>query len=121
MSTTVTGLPALMIGIGFLVVFAAPVWLAARLVGARRPTLGRAILALVLGFAGSFASLLFTGPAVFVLAPLSFLLSFRYVLGTSFLGAIALAVLAAAGYGAMVHFIGGGMMFSNPSPPVIST
>lgn len=121
MTTTITGLPALMIWIGFLVVFSAPVWLAARLVGAARPTLGRSMLALLVGMAGAFASLFFAGPAVFLLAPLAFLLSFRYVLGTSFLGAIALALLAAAGYAAMVHFIGSGFTLSNPANPPIST
>jgi hypothetical protein len=107
MITTVTGLPAIIIWVGFLVVFSAPVWLAARMVGARHPTLVRSICALVLGLIGAIVCLALTGWAAFVLAPLSFLLAFRFLLGTSFFGAIALALLAAAGYAAMIYFTGG--------------
>jgi hypothetical protein len=42
-----SGLPALAIQIGFIVVFSAPVWLAARIVGAEHPTLIRAALSLL--------------------------------------------------------------------------
>jgi hypothetical protein len=35
------------------------------------------------------------------------LLSFKYILGTSFLGSVALAILAGLGYAAMGYFIGG--------------
>jgi hypothetical protein len=48
------------------------------------------------------------GIPALLLAPLAFLLAFKYVLGTSFLGAIGLAVVALLGYVAMVHFIGSG-------------
>jgi hypothetical protein len=48
----------------------------------------------------------------FILIPLSFLLAFKYVLGTSFLGAIGLAIVAILGYVAMVHFLGSGFDFS---------
>jgi hypothetical protein len=43
-----------------------------------------------------------------LLAPLAFLLSFKFVLGTSFLGSVLLPIVAIAGYAAMVHFIGSG-------------
>jgi hypothetical protein len=126
MNITVTGFPAIVIWVGFLVVVAAPVWLAARMVGAARPTLLRSILALMLGLAGAIASVALTGPVALVLVPLSFLLSFRFVLGTSFLGAIALAALAAIAYAVMIHFVGSGvtvnresskgLIFLTPSP-----
>ncbi|HEX4598083.1 MAG TPA: hypothetical protein VH278_09885 [Burkholderiaceae bacterium] len=109
MNITVTGFPAILIWVGFLVVVAAPVWLAARMVGAQRPTLLRSILALTVGLAGAIASVALTGALALALVPLSFLLSFRFVLGTSFLGAIGLAALAAAAYAVMIHFIGSGV------------
>lgn len=108
MTLTLTGLPALVVFVGFVVVFAAPVWIAAKLVGARKPTLLRAIASLFVGSIGVFVVALLTGPWVFILAPLVYLLSFKYILGTSFLGAIALAILAALGYAAMEYFVGSG-------------
>ena len=115
MNITVTGFPAIVIWIGFLVVVAAPVWLAARMVGAQRPTLLRSILAMMLGLAGAIASVALTGVAALALVPLSFLLSFRFVLGTSFLGAIGLAALAAAAYAVMIHFMGSGVTVTKDS------
>lgn len=108
MNFTFTGLPALVVLVGFVVVFSAPVWLAAKLVGAKHPTLLRAILSLVAGSIGAFILVVLTGPWEFILAPLVFLLSFKYILGTSFLGSILLAIVAGLGYAAMGHFMGGG-------------
>lgn len=108
LSFTLTGLPALVALVGFVVVLAAPVWLAARLVGAKHPTLLRAILALAAGTAGVFLLAMAVGPWVVPLAPLAFLLAFQFVLGTSFLGSVLLAVLAGLGYVALAYF-GGGM------------
>jgi len=99
------------------VVFSAPVWLAARLVGAERPTLLRAIGALAVGTAGVFVLALVTGPLVFLLAPLAFLLAFKYMLGTSFLGSVLLAILSGLGYAAMGYFIGSGN-FSGGGPAI---
>lgn len=107
MNLTLTGLPALVIFVGFVVVFSAPVWLAAKLVGAENPTLLRAIGSLVVGTMGVFLLAVLTGPWVLLLAPLAFLLSFKYILGTSFLGSVLLAIVAGLGYAAMGHFIGG--------------
>jgi hypothetical protein len=107
-NVTLTGLPAVAAFVGFVVVFSAPVWLAARLVGAERPTLWRAILSLASGTLGVFVAALFTGPLMFLLAPLVFLLYFKYILGTSFLGSVLLAVLAGLGYAALGYFSGGG-------------
>jgi hypothetical protein len=103
---SVSGLPAIIIQVGFIVVFSAPVWLAARMVGAANPTLIRSALSLIVGVVGSVAGVAFGGGFALLLAPLAFLLAFKYVLGTSLLGSIGIAVIAVAGYAAMVHFIG---------------
>ncbi|MGA2777701.1 MAG: hypothetical protein ABSF94_09090 [Steroidobacteraceae bacterium] len=116
MNMSVTGLPALIVQVGFIVVFSAPVWLAARLVGAAHPTLLRSILSLMLGAFGSAISIVVGGGFALLLAPLSFLLAFKLVLGTSFLGAIGLALVALLGYAAMVHFIGTGLAVSGTGP-----
>ncbi|MCK9384802.1 MAG: hypothetical protein M0Q15_09260 [Nevskia sp.] len=70
-------------------------------------------MSLVVGAIGSVISAAIGGGAALLLAPLSFLLSFKFVLGTSILGSIVLAVLALAGYAAMIHFIGGGINISD--------
>ena len=108
MSLALTGLPALIFFVGFVVVFAAPVWLAARVVRARHPTLLRAVAALAAGMTGTFVVALFAGPWALLLAPIVFVLSFKYVLGTSVLGSVLLAIVAAAGYAAMGWWLGGG-------------
>jgi hypothetical protein len=101
-----SGLPAIIIQVGFIVVFSAPVWLAAKMVGAANPTLIRSALSLIVGVVGSVAGVAFGGGFALLLAPLAFLLAFKYVLGTSLLGAIGIALIAVAGYAAMIHFIG---------------
>jgi hypothetical protein len=105
---TLTGLPAIAAFVVFVVVLSAPVWVAARLVGAEHPTLLRSIGALATGTIAAFFIALFTGFWVFLLAPLVFLLSFKYILGTSLVGSVALAILAGLGYAAMGYFLGGG-------------
>ena len=117
MSLTLTGLPAVVAFVAFVVVFSAPVWVAARLVGAERPTLLRAIGALAVGTVGVFVIALVTGPLVFLLAPLAYLLAFKYILGTSFFGSVLLAILAGLGYAAVGYFIGGGS-FSGGGPGI---
>jgi len=116
LNLSVTGLPALIVQVGFIVVFSAPVWLAARLVGAANPTLLRAVLSLFVGAIGSAISIVLGGGFALLLAPLSFLMAFKFVLGTSFLGAIGLALVALLGYAAMIHFIGAGILPSGTSP-----
>jgi hypothetical protein len=113
-SLQLSGLPALVVQVGFIMVFSAPVWLAAKIVGAKHPTLIRAVLSLIVGAIGSAASILLGGGFALLLAPLAFLLAFKYVLGTSFLGAIGSAVVAVLGYMTMVHFIGSGVSVSDP-------
>jgi len=59
---------------------------------------------------GSFLLAILTGPWVFLLAPLGFLLSFKYILGTSLLGSVLLAMMAGLVYAAMVYFVGGSIL-----------
>ncbi len=106
MNLSVSGLPALVVQVGFIVVFAAPVWLAARMVDAANPTLLRSALSLIVGVIGSVAGVAIGGGFALLLAPLAFLLAFKYILGTSLLGSLGIAVITVAGYAAMVHFIG---------------
>lgn len=119
MNLSVSGLPAIAIAVGFIVVFSLPVWLASRVVGADSPTLIRSALSLVVGAIGSFISVAVGGGFALLLAPLSFLLAFKYVLGTSFVGAVVLAVLSLAGYAAMLHFVGGGFNASSGTAAVV--
>jgi hypothetical protein len=112
-NVNVSGLAALVVAVGFVVVFAAPVWVAARLVGAEHPTLLRSAVALIVGAAGAVAGIALGGGWALLLAPLSFLLAFRSVLGTSIPGAIALGFLAVLGYAAMAHFFGGGVTLTD--------
>jgi hypothetical protein len=112
LNLNVTGLPVLVVAVGFIVVFSAPVWLAARVVGADFPTLLRSAVSLAVGAIGSVVSVAAGGGVAFLLAPAAFLLSFKFILGTSFIGAIVLAILSLAGYVAMVHFIGAGFSLS---------
>jgi len=95
---TVSGLPAIIIQLVFVVVFSMPVWLGARIVGAKHSTLLRAVFSLMLGTIGVAFCIFLTGLLAFLLAPLSFLLAFKFILGTSFLGAIVLSLVALSGY-----------------------
>ena len=114
MNFSLAGLPALIFLVGFVVVFSTPVWLAARLIGAKYPTLWRAFASLAAGMLVSLLLAILTGPWSIILAPLGFLLAFKYILGTSFPGAVLLAILAVLGYVAMGYFFGGGM----PGTPI---
>jgi hypothetical protein len=107
-----SGLPALIVQVGFIVVFSAPVWLAAKIVGAKHPTLIRAALSLIVGVIGAIVSVAVGGGWALLLVPVAFLLAFKFILGTSIFGAIGIAVLTVAGYAAMVHFIGSGFTVS---------
>jgi hypothetical protein len=113
----VTGLPAIIIQVGFIVVFSAPVWLASRMIGAAHPTLLRSALSLMLGTLGSLVCIAVGGPVGFFLVPIAYLISFKLVLGTSILGSIGLAVIALALYAAMIHFIGAGLNVPGSSGP----
>jgi hypothetical protein len=112
MNLSVSGLPALIVQVGFVVVFSAPVWLAAKLIGAQHPTLLRAALSLIVGVVGSVVSIAAGGGWALLLVPTAFLLAFKFILGTSLIGAIGIAIIAVIGYAAMVHFIGSGFAVS---------
>lgn len=117
MNLSISGLPAIAIAVGFIVVFSVPVWVAARVVGAASPTLLRSAISLILGALAALVSIAVGGGWALLLVPLSFLLAFKFVLGTSFVGSIVLAVVAVMGYAAMVHFIGAGFHVSNNGTP----
>ena len=108
MNIGISGLPALIVEVGSIVVFSLPVWFASRIVGADSPTLFRSAASLVVGVIGSLISIAVGGGFALLMVPISFLLSFKFVLGTSVFGSIVLAVLALAGYAAMIHFVGAG-------------
>jgi len=110
---SISGLPAIIVQVGFIIVFSAPIWLGARIVGAKHPTLIRSALALIVGGLGTAAIAAVGGGFALLLTPFVFLIAFQVVLGTSFLGSIGLALIALAGYAAMVHFIGAAFTVSN--------
>jgi len=58
MNLSISGLPALVIVVGFIVVFSLPVWLASRVVGADRPTMLRSAFSLLVGAIGSLVATL---------------------------------------------------------------
>lgn len=117
MEWSVFGLPALAMVVGFIVLLSTPVWMAARVVGAEQPTLLRAMGSLFLGCVGTVLGGLIGGPAALLLAPLAFLLAFKYVLGTSMVGALLLGLLALAAYILMGQLVGGGL-FTQTSPAI---
>jgi hypothetical protein len=109
MTYTFGGLAALVFLVGFVIVFSAPVWIAARVVRARHPTLLRAVASLFIGTVGTFVAAVLTGPWALLLAPVAYVLSFKVVLGTSVLGSVLLAIVAAAGYMLLGWWLGGGV------------
>jgi hypothetical protein len=109
------GLPALALEIGFVLLLVLPVYLAAKIVRAAHATLLRSGLSLILSTFLMVLGFLVTGAGGFLIAPLAFIASFRFVLGTSFFGALCLALLALLFYALMVHFVGGGFSFG-PGP-----
>lgn len=112
MNISLTGLPALLFMVGFVGVFSTPVWLAARLIRAKHPTLLRSIVSLALGMPISLLLAVLTGSWGFLLAPLGYLLSFKLILGTTFMRAVVLAILAGIGYMAI------GYLFSDYVPGI---
>ena len=109
---SISGLPALAWTLGFAVLGSLPVWAAAKLVGAADATLMKSGVSLVVGTVIALGSASFAGGWALLIAPIAYLLAFKFILKTSLLGALILAVLALAGYAAMFKVIGGGMQFS---------
>ena len=102
-----SGLPLIALAVGFVVVFAVPVYLAARMVGAANATLMRSSLSLIVGTGLALASVIFGGVVAFVLVPASFLVAFKFVLGATFVEAFLLGVLALIGCALIVKFFAG--------------
>ena len=102
------GLPAIALGVGFVVVGSIPVWFGAQITGAAKPTLIRSALSLFTGIIGSLLGGMAGMPLALLIAPLSFLFAFKFILETSFFGALLLCIIAVFGYFLMGKFIGGG-------------
>lgn len=103
-----SGIPAIAWAVGFVVVGALPVWIGAKITGAENPTLVRSILALVAGTIGSIIGMVIGMPLALIIAPISFLLAFKFILETTFFGALMLGIVSVIGYFLMAKFIGGG-------------
>jgi hypothetical protein len=103
-----TGLPVIAFAVGFVVVGSIPVWFGAQITGAGKPTLVRSALSLILGIIGSGLGGVAGMPLALLIAPLSFLFAFKFILDTSFFGALLLCIVAVIGYFLMGKFIGGG-------------
>jgi hypothetical protein len=99
-------LPLVVHSAGVVVLASTPVWAAARFVDADWPTMGRAMAALTIVIGASMLGLSFFGMHGLWLAPAIFLLSIRYVLGTTFFGTFTVAFLALIGYGALNDALG---------------
>ena len=98
--------------------FSLPIWIAARVVGASNPTLVRSALALVVGTVLALVSVATAGFAALLLVPLSFLLSFKFLLGASLGQAFVLSILAFIGAALMVKVVGGGIIGTTPGTMV---
>ncbi len=109
LNVTLSGLPAIVWEVGFIVVGSLPIWAAAKLTGAERTDILSAALSLLIGTVGAFFALGIGGLVGLILMPLAYILTFKFFLRTSFFGAIMLAIVALAGYYAMATLIGGGM------------
>ncbi|MFZ6769988.1 hypothetical protein ACO0LM_23280 [Undibacterium sp. Di26W] len=120
-SLTVSGLPALAWEIGFVIVGALPVWFGAKITDATNPTLVRSVLALFLGTIGSIAGFMIGGPLGIFLAPVSYILSFKFILGTSLVGAFLLGILSLFGYFLMAKLIGGGFSVNEEPKEKVDT
>jgi len=107
MNIVITGLPLVILLVGSLVVYAAPVWLAAKIVAVPDATLLRCLLSLFVASLLAGASLAASGPFALFLVPLSFLLAFMLVLRASFGQSFLLGVLALLGYALMFKLFGG--------------
>ena len=88
------GLTGLAWLVGIAAIGTAPIWFAAKVVGAEQATVVRSALAMLLTVVGTFVSLVIVGSAAFVLVPIICVVIFKYVLDTSFLGAFILMIIA---------------------------
>lgn len=113
MSLNISGFPAFVMQAVFIVLFSAPIWLGAKVVGAERATFLHSVAALVVGVIAVFTVGAMAGGWGLLLAPLSMLLAFKYVLRTSFFGAVILAIVAAAGYALLGHLLSSGISVSS--------
>jgi hypothetical protein len=93
-----SGLATVLLVIGGLVLGSTPVWLGARIVDADWQSLGRSMTAVAVASGASLLCVALAGSLGLWLAPLFLLLSVKFVLGTSFFGAMVVAFVAQLGY-----------------------
>lgn len=107
MNLEASTLPMVVNAAGVVVLASTPVWAAARFVDADWPTMGRAMAALTIVIGTSILGLSFLGMNGLLFAPVVFLVSIRYLLGTTFLGTLTVAMLALIGYMTVSDAFGG--------------
>jgi hypothetical protein len=113
-SFTFGGMTAIIMSIGITIVIAAvPVWFGAKVTDATNPTLIRSILALLAGTIGAIAGFKVAGGLGLLIAPISYLLSFKFILGTSLFGAMILGILSITGYFLMGKFMSSAFNVNN--------
>jgi hypothetical protein len=106
MNFDVSDQPAIVVMVVLVVACSPLIWFAARMVEADTPTLPRSMVTLLVGTVGSLTVLALFGGRGLALAPLVFLLSIRYVLGTTFFGALVVAVVASIAYTGFAQWAG---------------
>ena len=121
MNLNISGLPVIVILVGFVAVFSTPVWLAARLVGASKPTLLRSALALAVGTVLAATATHLAGGWGLVLVPLAYLLAFRWVLDATLGEAFLLGIAALIFYALMFKLFGASISAVPGSLPVPAT
>lgn len=109
MNLEASALPMVVNAAGVVVLASTPVWAAARFVDADWPTMGRAMAALSIVIGVSILGLGFLGMPGLLFAPVVFLVSIRYLMGTTFLGTFTVALLAVIGYMAANDALGENM------------
>jgi hypothetical protein len=106
MNLEASTLPMVVNAAGVVVLASTPVWVASRFVDADWPTMGRAMAALTIVIGVSILGLTFLGMNGLLLAPLVFLVSIRYLMGTTVLGTLTVAMIAVIGYMAFTDALG---------------
>jgi hypothetical protein len=102
MTLGLAGGPLLVLGLGSIVIFSIPIWMAARIVGAANATLARSVASLLAGSMLAIFTVRFGGPFGWIGVPVAFLVAFKLLLGASWGEAFLLCVLAVLGDLALV-------------------
>ena len=111
-SFTVSGVPAFAWLIGFAVVATLPVWAAAKLVGIENCSLIRCGTSLIAGAVASAIVTAVLGGIGILLVPIAFLVSFKFILETSFFRALIICIIVTLGYISLFSNIMSGFKFT---------